>query len=88
MQLFYFRYGFILQCVHCFWGLGVKWMLELSCACLYMTFNVCVSPALCPCNCTERSYVKLIAAGFGLVRMNSTDLYVWNSTVAVPMRIA
>lgn len=40
-----------------------------------------------PCNCIDRSYFTLIAAGFGLVRMNSTDLYVWDSTVVTFMRI-
>lgn len=71
--------------VHCFWGLSLKWILELNCACLYMTSNVYVFPALHPCNCIDRSYIRLIAAGFGLVHTYSTDLYVWNSTVATMM---
>lgn len=87
MQLFYFRYGSVSQTVHCFWGLSVKWILELNCACLYVTFNVYVFPALCPCSCSGRSYVRLIAAGLGFMHMNSAGLYVWNSTVATLMRI-
>lgn len=38
-------------------------------------------PALCPCNCITRGYIRLIVAGFGLVPTNSTDLYLWNSTL-------
>uniref|UniRef100_A0A8U7N0Y1 Platelet-derived growth factor subunit A n=1 Tax=Corvus moneduloides TaxID=1196302 RepID=A0A8U7N0Y1_CORMO len=38
-------------------------------------------PALCPCTCINRGYIGLIVAGFGLVPVNSTDLYLWSSTV-------
>lgn len=87
MQLFCFRYGFVSQSVHCFWGLALTWILELNCACLYMTCSVYVFLALCPCSCSDRSYLTLIAAGFGLVPTSSTDFYVWNSTVVTFMRI-
>ncbi|NXE34683.1 PDGFA factor, partial [Ptilorrhoa leucosticta] len=35
----------------------------------------------------SRGYVRVIVAGFGLVPVNSTDLYLWNSTVATLVRI-
>lgn len=43
--------------------------------------------ALCPCNCINRGYIRLSVAGFGLVFMNSTDLYLWNSTVVTLVHI-
>lgn len=69
--------------MHCFWGLPVKWILEFCCAHLYMTFHVYVFPALYPCNCTDRNYVRVIAEGFGFVHMEQQFyMYVCKSTVA------
>uniref|UniRef100_A0A8C9ESM9 Platelet-derived growth factor subunit A n=1 Tax=Pavo cristatus TaxID=9049 RepID=A0A8C9ESM9_PAVCR len=50
-----------------FWGAFSKMGLELRCACLHMAFCVYVFPALYPCNCVDRNYIRLIAARFGLV---------------------
>lgn len=49
--------------------------------------SVSLLPALCPCNCISRGYIRLIVGGFGLVPMNSTDLYLWSSSVATLVHI-
>uniref|UniRef100_A0A8D2QBZ5 Platelet-derived growth factor subunit A n=1 Tax=Zonotrichia albicollis TaxID=44394 RepID=A0A8D2QBZ5_ZONAL len=49
--------------------------------------SVSLLPALCPCNCINRGYIRVIVAGFGLVPMNSIDFYLWNSTVATLVHI-
>lgn len=64
---FCFRYSSVPQSACCSGGLSVKWVLELCCACLYMACHVYVFPALHPCNCVDRNYIRLIAAQFGLV---------------------
>lgn len=49
--------------------------------------SVPFSPALCPCSCINRGYIRIIVAGFGLVPMSSTDLYLWNSSVETLVQI-
>lgn len=41
-----FAVGAVCVSAHCSGRLSVKWLLELNCACWYMTFNVCIFPAL------------------------------------------
>lgn len=67
---FCFRYSSVPQSACCSGGLSVKWVLELCCACLYMACHVYVFPALYPCNCVDRNYIRLIAAQFGLVQFS------------------